>query len=536
MLSRRMLQSGRMLQSSILQNSAIPSLRHILEKEGPEISRKSVIFASMKWKSILIAIALLAVIGLQCFWLFRQYSTQHARLRQQLDDAIAECDYEELLVRGRRLYHNRMTAEYTFGEQDKQQEQLWRSIHIERKGNIVKKTIVEKYRVVKNSATNRLDKGQTLPLDTVKSHPFASIIKEIRVGMHQVLDTVAVPEVHTFYNLLATKMAAYGLDTEMRVELWKDKRSVAHPEGIDYNPRHAVETGRLQWETDGHTWSYRVRCVPLGWIVLSNMAGIIGLSVVVILLLLVVFWMLGRTIRKLQAVDEMKSDFVNNMTHELKTPVSVAYAANDALLNFGQSLPKEKRTEYLKIALQQLKKLGQLVEQILQMTMERRTTLQLDMQQVDVSPIVGSLVEEYRLKADKPVAFHIVGGDNHPMVFADAAQLQHVLGNLIDNALKYSGTTVDITISLSDGVITVADNGIGIAKEKLDYIFDKFYRVPQGNLHDVKGYGLGLYYVRNIMERMDGEVSVRSTLGKGTEFTLRFKENKDERKDKGIVG
>lgn len=185
-------------------------------------------------------------------------------------------------------------------------------------------------------------------------------------------------------------------------------------------------------------------------------------------------------------------------------------------------MPKEKRTEYLKIALQQLKKLGQLVEQILQMTMERRTTLQLDMQQVDVAPVVESLVEEYRLKADKPVAFHIVGGDNHPMVFADAAQLQHVLGNLIDNALKYSGTTVDITISLSDGVITVADNGIGIAKEKLDYIFDKFYRVPQGNLHDVKGYGLGLYYVRNIMERMGGEVSVKSTLGKGTEFILMF--------------
>lgn len=162
------------------------------------------------------------------------------------------------------------------------------------------------------------------------------------------------------------------------------------------------------------------------------------------------------------------------------------------------------------------------MEQILQMTMERRTTLQLDMQQVDVAPVVESLVEEYRLKTDKPVAFHIVGGDNHPMVFADTAQLQHVLGNLIDNALKYSGTTVDITISLSDGVITVADNGIGIAKEKLDYIFDKFYRVPQGNLHDVKGYGLGLYYVRNIMERMGGEVSVRSTLGKGTEFILMF--------------
>ena len=523
MPSRRMLQSGRMLQSSILQNCAIPSLRHIIEEKGPVISRKSVIFACMKWKRnlIAIAIALSAVIGLLCFWLFRQYNMQYARMRQQLDDAIAECDYEELLIRGQRLYHKQMTAEYTIGDQDKHQELLWKAIRIERKGNVVKKTTIEKYKVVKSDSAKN-GKEKILSLDTARSHPIASIIKEMRRGLHQVVDTAALPGVATFYNLLDAKMAACGMEGTMKVELWKDNRMITHTERIGYSHNHAVEIARLQWDVDGHTLSYRVFCVPLGWIVLSNMEGVIGLSVVVILLLLMVFWMLGRTIRELQAVDEMKSDFVNNMTHELKTPVSVAYAANDALLNFGQSLPKEKRTEYLKIALQQLKKLGQLVEQILQMTMERRTTLQLDMQQVDVAPVVESLVEEYRLKADKPVAFHIVGGDNHPMVFADAAQLQHVLGNLIDNALKYSGTTVDITISLSDGVITVADNGIGIAKEKLEYIFDKFYRVPQGNLHDVKGYGLGLYYVRNIMERMGGEVSVKSTLGKGTEFILMF--------------
>lgn len=484
----------------------------------------------MKWTRFLIAIAiaLSAVIGLQCFWLFRQYNMQHARMRQQLDDAIAECDYGELLVRGRRLYHRQMTVEYAVEEQDKQQQQLWRAIRIERKGNIVKKTTVEKYKVLKDSATKRLDKEKKLPLDTVKPHPFTSIIKEIRVGMHQVLDTAAVPEVHTFYNLLATKMDAYGLDTKIRVELWKDKRLIAHTEGKDYDHRHAVEVGRLQWEADDHVMSYRVRSVPLGWIVLSDMAGVIGMSAVVILLLLVVFWMLGHTIRELQAVDEMKSDFVNNMTHELKTPISVAYAANDALLHFNQSLSKEKQTEYLKIALQQLKKLGQLVEQILQMTMERRTTLQLDMEQVDPVPIIEKLIEEYRLKADKPVTFHVTGADKHPTVHADAAQLQHVVSNLLDNALKYSGEAVDITIGLYDGRITVADNGIGIAKEKQDYIFDKFYRVPQGNLHSVKGYGLGLYYVRNIMERMGGEVSVRSTVGKGTEFTLLFKGNKDE--------
>ena len=198
--------SGRMLQSSILQNCAIPSLRHFIEEKGPVISRKSVIFACMKWKRnlIAIAIALSAVIGLLCFWLFRQYNMQYARMRQQLDDAIAECDYEELLIRGQRLYHKQMTAEYTIGDQDKHQETLWKAIRIERKGNVVKKTTIEKYKVVKSDSAKN-GKEKILSLDTARSHPFASIIKEMRRGLHQVVDTAALPGVATFYNLLTVR-------------------------------------------------------------------------------------------------------------------------------------------------------------------------------------------------------------------------------------------------------------------------------------------------------------------------------------------
>jgi nitrogen-specific signal transduction histidine kinase len=487
----------------------------------------------MKWKHtiIAIAIALLAVIGLQCFWLFRQYSTQSARLRQQLDDALIECDYEELFIRGQRLNHRQMSAEYSMSDNDQHRKQLWRSIHTERKGNVVKKTIVEEYVEKSATGTKQDSMANQLALDTATAHPITTIINGVRGGLHQVLDTTALPEVATFYNLLSAKTAAYGLDSRMRVELWKGGRLVCHTEGKGYSPRKAEVVGRLQWESDDHPMSYRVLSPPLGWVVLGNMAGVIVMSLVVICLLFVVFWMLIRSIRELQTVNEMKSDFVNNMTHELKTPISVAYAANDALLHFDQSLPKEKQTDYLKIALQQLTKLGQLVEQILQMTMERRTSLQLDMQQINPVPIINKLIEEYRLKADKPATFRLMGADQHPTVYADAAQLQHVVGNLLDNALKYSGSTVEITIGLETDKITVADNGMGIEREKLSYIFDKFYRVPQGNLHDVKGYGLGLYYVNNIMERMVGKVSVKSVVGRGSEFTLLFNQTSKEQKN-----
>jgi signal transduction histidine kinase len=478
----------------------------------------------MKWKRTIlaIAIALIAVIGFQCFWLFRQYSTQRAQLNQQLDDALAECDYKELLVRGNRVYHGNMSAQYYVSTAQDIYESVWKSTRIEKKGNYFKKITIEKYKKTKPATTK--DKDIELSLDSSKSKPFKKMIKEIRAGLHQVLDTAAVPEVATFYNLLSQQMSPFGLGGKMRVELWKDGKLVSHTQGKNYDSRHATRTGLLQWESGDHPMSYRVYSAPLGRLVLGNMAGVIGMSVFVFLLLLGVFWMLWHSIRELQAVNEMKSDFVNNMTHELKTPISVAYAANDALLNFNQSLSEEKQNDYLKISMQQLKKLGQLVEQILQMTMERRKSMKLDMQQVDALPIVNELAEEYKLKTDKDLTFHVEKEDDSATVYADSQQLQHVLSNLIDNAIKYSGQQVTITIRLEPQRIIVADDGIGIAREKQKYIFDKFYRVPQGNKHDVKGYGLGLYYVRAIMERMGGSIDVKSALGRGTMFTLKFSE------------
>ncbi|MGI6223019.1 MAG: sensor histidine kinase [Prevotella sp.] len=476
----------------------------------------------MKWKRIIlaIAVALTAVIGFQCFWLFRQYNMQRAQLSQQLVDALAECDYKELLVRGSRIYRGNMSVDYYVSTLQNKYKSLSKSIRIEKEGNYFKKTTIERYKQTDSATTQ--DKDFELSMDSSKSKPFAKMIKEIRTGLHQVLDTAAVPEVATFYHLLSQQMSPFGLGGKMRVELWKDDRLVSHTQGKDYDSRHAIQTGLLQWKSDNHRMSYRVYSAPLGRVVLGNMAGVIGMSLFVFLLLLGVFWMLWHSIRELQAVNEMKSDFVNNMTHELKTPISVAYAANDALLNFNQSLSEEKRKDYLKISMQQLKKLGQLVEQILQMTMERRKSMKLDMQQVDALPIVNELVEEYKLKTDKDVTFQVEKEDASATVYADSQQLQHVLSNLIDNAVKYSGQQVTVIIRLEPQRITVADNGIGIAREKQEYIFDKFYRVPQGNKQDVKGYGLGLYYVRAIMERMGGSIEVRSALGRGTVFTLQF--------------
>ena len=227
----------------------------------------------------------------------------------------------------------------------------------------------------------------------------------------------------------------------------------------------------------------------------------------------------------------MKSDFTNNITHELKTPIAVAYAANDALLNFNQAEEKAQRDKYLRICQEQLQRLSGLDEQILSMSMERRKTFRLHPEPLSMESILEPLIEQHKLKAEKPV--HI-STDIEPAgltLTADRTHFSNIISNLIDNAIKYSPEAADVNIrcrqtaSAGQGEfveIAISDRGTGIAPEKQSHIFDKFYRVPTGNLHNVKGYGLGLFYVKTMTEKHGGSVTVKSEPGKGSTFTLRF--------------
>ncbi len=218
----------------------------------------------------------------------------------------------------------------------------------------------------------------------------------------------------------------------------------------------------------------------------------------------------------------MKTDFTNNITHELKTPIAVAYAANDALLNFGEQADKAKQRHYLSLCRQQLERLSGMVEQILSMSMERRRRFKLNIEPINLSELLQPVIEQQQLKADKPVTIttHIEPEDL--TVQADRAHLSNILNNLIDNAVKYSPNEAHVEIDASSTAISVTDHGMGIAADKLSHIYDKFYRVPTGDRHDVKGYGLGLFYVKTMVEKHGWSIDVSSTKGEGTTFTIIF--------------
>lgn len=269
---------------------------------------------------------------------------------------------------------------------------------------------------------------------------------------------------------------------------------------------------------------YKVYMTPLTRHILSRMLGVIVTVFLLMAAFSLAFGYLFRTVSRLRTIEEMKDDFVSNMTHELKTPIAIAYSANDALLHYDMAGDKDKSIRYLEIANKQLKRLGELVESILSMSMERRKTMRLNPETIVLRPFVEEIAAAQRMRGDKNIRIE-VDLDEEIRVEADRKHLAHIFNNLIDNAIKYSGDSVEITIKGDQYTVSVEDNGIGIPSKSLPYLFNKFYRVPHGNRQDIRGYGIGLYYVKSILDKMGWSISVRSNEGEGSVFTIKFGTN-----------
>ncbi|MDE6196356.1 MAG: HAMP domain-containing histidine kinase [Muribaculaceae bacterium] len=251
------------------------------------------------------------------------------------------------------------------------------------------------------------------------------------------------------------------------------------------------------------------------------MSGVIATSALIALVLTFGFRYLLHVIQRLRSIEEMKDDFTNNMTHELKTPIAIAYAANDSLLQFPDPTDEERTKKYLTAALEQLTKLTGLVESILAMSMERRKHLTMQTEKVSLKTFLTSVIEQQKLKAGKPCDIALECPDD-AAVEADPTHFSNVIGNLIDNSIKYSGDSVSILIKADANSLSVSDNGIGIPEKALPEIFNKFYRVPHGNRSDVRGYGIGLFYVKSIIDKHGWSIDVTSRLNKGSRFTITF--------------
>ncbi|HEX9979531.1 MAG TPA: HAMP domain-containing sensor histidine kinase [Flavobacterium sp.] len=234
----------------------------------------------------------------------------------------------------------------------------------------------------------------------------------------------------------------------------------------------------------------------------------ITLSFIFSLMLIACLLYLLAIINKQKKIDEIKNDLISNITHEFKTPITTISSALEGMLSFDVLNDRKKTKRYLEISTEQLEKLGLMVEKLLETATLDTNALKLNKQPEDIATIAANVVEKQKLMAGEKRITLDAGTDIIAQV--DTLHFENALANLIDNAVKYGGKNIEVHLArASQGLtITVSDDGPGIEKLHRDKIFENFFRVPKGNVHDVKGFGIGLYYSKKIIEKHGGSLEL----------------------------
>jgi len=313
-----------------------------------------------------------------------------------------------------------------------------------------------------------------------------------------------------------------------------------------------VETNRLTFSEDGHEASelrdspYKISLFPNAYLVesdylmlyfpdqnsylIKNSWKILLISFVLVCILIVLFYSSISTIYKQKKLSQVKNDFINNMTHELKTPISTISLACEALSDKSLELNNERQGSYVNMIQDENKRLSVLVDNVLKSAVWDSTELELSFKKWHLHDLIKKVANSFDIQINRRGGTLKLNLEaENDLIKADRVHFSNVIFNLLDNANKYSPESPKIELSTyAKGnfiVFSIADKGIGISKENQRKIFDKFYRVSTGNIHNVKGFGLGLNYVKRIVEFHHGEISIESGKETGTTINIKLSTN-----------
>lgn len=473
---------------------------------------------------IFVSFSVLGIFFFQSYWLWNSYKVERQQIKRKLNETLQQAINHDLTLRLEKLQDNTEpdaqhgTVEFQFAP-----DSLSTSTPHNSSLSYYSRTLYQ---------TQDKSDSTTYLLHKLEDSP---MMRTAFKGIWQSINEFYPFDVRQVDSLWTCFLQNEGIYNSHFIDFTLGKDTLlasSLPPGC--NPTDLLATQKIGMNTDDSIGLQ-------GFIISPNQAIFKQLKILLIasLFLLLIttasYTYLIRTILKQKTIAQIKNDFVNNMTHELKTPITITYSAIDALQTFNLIEQKEKREEYFTLCRQQLKHLSGLVEKILSMAIDERKNFRLQKEYFQLQPILDKLIRQFTLKSGKSVLFRLDNQLGHKPVYADKLHFTNVLNNLLDNAIKYSGHKVEIDIRAEwiNGrlKISIADNGIGIAPSQQTRIFERFYRIPHGNIHDVKGFGLGLSYVKDIIERHGGLITVSSKEKHGSIFTFLI----PEKNDTGII-
>lgn len=388
--------------------------------------------------------------------------------------------------------------------------------------NLQEKQFNERVRMALNNVTNELlsinkDEAELFnPVKQVTSNYYVTLIN----------DTV---NPYLLENLLKNEFTERNIKIDFEYVIYDcftdsivfgdyvsiDNQEQDHLQSKSYN---------MIWDRDGHYFGVYF---PSKQSYIINEMGIWLFSSSIILIIIIFFAYTISVILKQKRLSEIKNDFINNITHEFKTPISTISLSAEVLLDENISEEPERLSNYARIIKEENNRLKNQVDKVLQLATLDKNKLKLENESIDLHELITSSVKSFGLivREREGEILCKLNADKHNF-FGDRIHITNTLHNLIDNAIKYSANKpkIEVATNYHKGFIeiSVKDNGIGVSKEGQKYIFEKFYRAPTNDVHDVKGFGLGLNYVKTIVEAYNGSVKLISKEGEGSTFVIKL--------------
>jgi len=467
---------------------------------------------------ILMCVCILGIYLFQGYWLYNSYHIQVDQFNKDINESLRTAVFNKQFVDARRYFRN-------FGR-DRDSLRASREVPPPEGLRISVRDDSEVHNVYITDTIKRrrdfrhgIDSPNRYYADTL-ARQISDLILLNNLTNDSVklvkLDSLFTAELHSRQILTAYRLDTFHIDFNgYSREGFRDslrKRPPLQTSKIPFNPASNLFV-QAKFES------------PLQYI-LAKMIWTLAGSLLLLVLTTICFVYMLRTILKQKRLSQVKNDFINNMTHELKTPIATVSAAVEAMQNFNALNDQRKTQTYLDISKQELKRLSDLVEKVLHIAAEEKEEIELFREETDLSEVMDGIITNHQLKSNRPVQFRYDNLLGDEPVNVDRIHLTNAISNLVDNAIKYSGDqpSVYIKSQLEKGrlIIRVKDNGIGIPRVYQESIFDTFFRVPTGNLHNVKGFGLGLSYVKKIVALHGGTVTVHSEPEKGSEFIIQI--------------
>ncbi|ADQ18495.1 integral membrane sensor signal transduction histidine kinase [Leadbetterella byssophila DSM 17132] len=357
---------------------------------------------------------------------------------------------------------------------------------------------------------------QSAPLDSVEKK-FKRRAEEMGYSLHFTIKKDSIP----------TDTSESGFRRNLRSYSQMQRRLMSASDSVVINGVHVLNPESITSFSLIPTVIFKAYPEDLNHYLMGKLKKNLLFSLFLLLVTLLAFSLIYRSLRKQEKLNTLKNDLISNITHELKTPLATLSVALEALQQFGAHANPQTTKEYLEISQNEVNRLSLMVDNILKTSLLEKQSVKLYPVNLDMESVCQDAVRSWLPRFQQKnglITLDVRGGDFE--MEADEVQLNSILNNLFDNALKYSAKDPEVKVTLESDIhsitVKVKDNGIGIPKEYQSQVFDKFFRVPSGDHHNVKGYGLGLNYVRHIMDLHHGLVNLESG-NNGTTFILTFK-------------